>query len=68
MMISPRAKSPGGMPGWWPSAQLAADAGPQVDYVLHVQDRVLTPAQVTARIAAYRAAGTTFQDTVPGSR
>jgi hypothetical protein len=37
----------------------------QVDYVLHVKDRVLTPAQVTARIDAYRAAGTSFVDEVP---
>ncbi|CAM5304176.1 hypothetical protein SGLAM104S_05456 [Streptomyces glaucescens] len=37
----------------------------QVDYVLHVKDQVLTPAQVDARIAAYRSAGTAFEDTVP---
>ncbi|MFB7470165.1 cellulose binding domain-containing protein [Kitasatospora sp. NPDC056184] len=37
----------------------------QVDYVLHVKDRVLTPAQVGAAVAAYRAAGTSFTDTVP---
>ncbi|MFJ6793576.1 cellulose binding domain-containing protein [Streptomyces sp. NPDC091268] len=36
-----------------------------VDYVLHVKDQVLTPAQVGAKVAAYRAAGTAFQDTVP---
>jgi hypothetical protein len=39
----------------------------QVDYVLHVKDQVLSPAQVTARLNAYRGAGTTFEDTVPGS-
>ncbi|MFJ3223146.1 cellulose binding domain-containing protein [Streptomyces sp. NPDC086783] len=39
----------------------------QVDYVLHVKDQVLTPAQVAAKVAAFRSAGTTFQDTVPGS-
>ncbi|MGV9455047.1 cellulose binding domain-containing protein [Streptomyces sp. NPDC003635] len=39
----------------------------QVDYVLHVKDQVLTPAQVAAKVAAYRSAGTTFQDTVPNS-
>ncbi|WUW18897.1 family 16 glycosylhydrolase [Streptomyces sp. NBC_01465] len=39
----------------------------QVDYVLHVKDQVLTPAQVNAKIAAYRAAGTHFEDTVPSS-
>ncbi len=39
----------------------------QVDYVLHVKDQVLTPAQVNAKIAAYRAAGTAFEDTVPAS-
>ncbi|MFD3326885.1 cellulose binding domain-containing protein [Streptomyces sp. NPDC058701] len=37
----------------------------KVDYVLHVKDRVLTPAQVAARVGAFRTAGTTFQDTVP---
>ena len=37
----------------------------QVDYVLHVKDQVLTPAQVNARIEAYRSAGTAFEDTVP---
>lgn len=31
----------------------------QVDYVLHVKDQVLTPAQVTAKVAAFRGAGTT---------
>jgi hypothetical protein len=36
----------------------------QVDYVLHVKDQVLTPAQVTAKVNAYRSAGTTFEDTV----
>lgn len=39
----------------------------KVDWVLHVKDQVLTPAQVTAQIAAYRAAGKTFEDTVPAS-
>ncbi len=39
----------------------------QVDYVLHVKDQVLTPAQVTAKINAYRAAGTAFEDTVPAN-
>ena len=29
----------------------------KVDYVLHVKDQVLTPAQVNARVAAYRSAG-----------
>lgn len=38
-----------------------------VDYVLHVKDQVLTPAQVAARINTYRQAGTTFEDTVPAS-
>ncbi|MGW7428070.1 cellulose binding domain-containing protein [Streptomyces sp. NPDC054861] len=37
----------------------------KVDYVLHVKDQVLTPAQVAAKIAAYRSAGTAFQDSVP---
>ncbi|MGW0857429.1 cellulose binding domain-containing protein [Streptomyces sp. NPDC002690] len=39
----------------------------KVDWVLHVKDQVLTPAQVTAEIAAYRAAGKTFEDTVPAA-
>ncbi|NUS05398.1 MAG: glycoside hydrolase family 16 protein, partial [Nonomuraea sp.] len=39
----------------------------KIDYVLHVKDQVLTPAQVTTKINAYRSAGTTFEDTVPGS-
>ncbi|MEV1078532.1 cellulose binding domain-containing protein [Streptomyces sp. NPDC050211] len=39
----------------------------QVDYVLHVKDQVLTPAQVAAKVTGYRSAGTTFQDTVPSS-
>lgn len=37
----------------------------KVDYVLHVKDQVLTPAQVAAKVSAYRSAGTAFQDTVP---
>jgi hypothetical protein len=37
----------------------------QVDYVLHVKDQVLTPAQVTAKVDAYRRAGTSFVDEVP---
>ncbi len=37
----------------------------QVDYVLHVKDQVLTPAQVAAKIDGYRAAGTSFVDEVP---
>ncbi|MGW4890795.1 cellulose binding domain-containing protein [Kitasatospora sp. NPDC004240] len=39
----------------------------QVDYVLHVKDQVLTPAQVAAKLAALRSAGTTFVDEVPAS-
>ncbi|WP_326655586.1 hypothetical protein [Streptomyces sp. NBC_01750] len=35
---------------------------------LHGRDEVLTPAQVTARIAAHRAAGPAVEDTVPGGR
>ncbi|MGW5636489.1 cellulose binding domain-containing protein [Streptomyces sp. NPDC003832] len=37
----------------------------QVDYVLHVKDQVLTPAQVSAKVAALRGAGTAFVDEVP---
>ncbi|MGW7196674.1 cellulose binding domain-containing protein [Streptomyces chryseus] len=40
----------------------------KVDYVLHVKDQVLTPAQVAAKVAAYRTAGTTFEDTVPAGQ
>ncbi|MFE7564877.1 cellulose binding domain-containing protein [Kitasatospora sp. NPDC057500] len=39
----------------------------QVDYVLHVKDQVLTPAQVATTVAGYRASGTSFTDTVPAS-
>ncbi|KUN38535.1 hydrolase [Streptomyces longwoodensis] len=39
----------------------------QVDYVLHVKDQVLTPAQVNAKVAAYRSTGTAFEDTVPAA-
>ncbi|MFE0642042.1 cellulose binding domain-containing protein [Streptomyces sp. NPDC058877] len=39
----------------------------QVDYVLHVKDQVLTPAQVAAKVAALRGAGTAFVDEVPAS-
>ncbi|MFD3488068.1 cellulose binding domain-containing protein [Streptomyces sp. NPDC058665] len=39
----------------------------QVDYVLHVKDQVLSPAQVGALVSGYRAAGTTFEDTVPAT-
>ncbi|MFG2905163.1 cellulose binding domain-containing protein [Kitasatospora sp. NPDC048286] len=39
----------------------------QVDYVLHVKDQVLSPAQVNGAVAAYRAAGTSFTDSVPAS-
>ncbi|RLL66931.1 glycosyl hydrolase family protein [Streptomyces sp. Z26] len=37
----------------------------QVDYVLHVKDQVLSPAEVTSKVEEYRAAGTSFEDTVP---
>jgi hypothetical protein len=37
----------------------------QVDYVLHVKDHVLTPAQVADRVAYFRNSGKTFEDTVP---
>ncbi|MEE1806799.1 cellulose binding domain-containing protein [Streptomyces sp. BE133] len=39
----------------------------QVDYVLHVKDQVLTPAEVAARVATYRSNGTAFEDSVPAS-
>jgi hypothetical protein len=37
------------------------------DDVLHVKDQVLTPAQVAAKVAAYRGVGTAFEDTVPAA-
>lgn len=37
----------------------------QVDYVLHVKDQALTPAQVATKVAGYRSAGTAFVDDVP---
>ncbi|MFD7319620.1 cellulose binding domain-containing protein [Streptomyces sp. NPDC059875] len=37
----------------------------KVDYVLHVKDQVLTPAQVAAKVAAYRTTGRAFEDSVP---
>ncbi|MEV4679916.1 cellulose binding domain-containing protein [Streptomyces kurssanovii] len=39
----------------------------KVDYVLHVKDQVLTPAQAAAKVAAYRSAGVRFEDTVPAT-
>ncbi|MCZ4123816.1 cellulose binding domain-containing protein [Streptomyces sp. H39-S7] len=39
----------------------------KVDYVYFAKDQVLSPAQVQAQVAAYRAAHTTHVDTVPGS-
>ncbi|MFH8926839.1 cellulose binding domain-containing protein [Streptomyces pristinaespiralis] len=39
----------------------------KVDYVLHVKDQVLTPAQAAAKVAAYRSAGVGFEDTVPAT-
>ncbi|RLP92615.1 glycosyl hydrolase [Micromonospora sp. BL4] len=36
----------------------------QVDWVLFAKNQALTPAQVTAKTAAYRSAGSTFADTV----
>lgn len=40
----------------------------QVDYVPHVKDQALTPAQVNAMVWAYRGAGTSFEDTVPAGQ
>ncbi|MBU7596559.1 glycoside hydrolase family 16 protein [Streptomyces sp. P38-E01] len=37
----------------------------QVDYVLHVKDQVLSPAEVADRVAGYRASGTPFVDEIP---
>jgi hypothetical protein len=39
----------------------------KVDYVLHVKDQVLTPAQAAAKVAAYRSAGIGFEDSVPAT-
>ncbi|MCX5300807.1 hydrolase [Streptomyces sp. NBC_00193] len=49
-----------GQPGSTPRAY-----DQKVDYVLHVKDQVLTPAQVAAKVGGYRTAGTAFVDTVP---
>ncbi|WP_067495777.1 carbohydrate-binding protein [Actinoplanes sp. TFC3] len=38
-----------------------------IDYVYHAKKQVLTPAQASATIAAYRSAGTTHTDTVTAS-
>ncbi|MBL7252923.1 carbohydrate-binding protein [Paractinoplanes lichenicola] len=35
-----------------------------VDYVFHAKNQILTPAQATAAISSYRAAGTTHTDTI----
>jgi len=37
----------------------------QVDYLYFAKDQVLTPAQVQAQVAAYRATSVSFTDTVP---
>lgn len=42
--------------------------GQQVGYVPHLKDQVLGPAQVGTPVNGYRAAGTTFEDTVPAVR
>ncbi|WP_030545831.1 cellulose binding domain-containing protein [Streptomyces exfoliatus] len=39
----------------------------RIDYLLHVKDQVLTPAQVAAKVTGFRASGTAFKDSVPGS-
>lgn len=39
----------------------------QVDWIYHAQNEVVSPAEVTGRVAAYRSSSTTFIDTVPGS-
>ncbi|KQX56954.1 MULTISPECIES: cellulose binding domain-containing protein [unclassified Streptomyces] len=39
----------------------------RIDYMLHVKDEVLTPAQVAAKVAAYRSNETAFEDSVPAS-
>ncbi|MFI6484016.1 cellulose binding domain-containing protein [Nonomuraea sp. NPDC050663] len=39
----------------------------QVDWVYHAQNEVVSPAEVLTRVAGYRAANTSFVDTVPGS-
>ncbi len=53
---------PNGQPSTAPRAH-----GQQVDYVLHVEDRVLGPARVAAEAVALRSAGTTFVDEAPAS-
>lgn len=39
----------------------------QVDYVLHVKDQILDPAAIQAAVDGHRAAGTSFEDTVPAA-
>lgn len=39
----------------------------QVDYVLHVKDQVLSPAEIQSKVDGYRSAGTAFEDTVPAT-
>jgi hypothetical protein len=39
----------------------------QVDYILHVKDPVLLPAQIAAKVVGYRTAGTTYIDDVPAT-
>ncbi|GAA1500610.1 hypothetical protein GCM10009802_56180 [Streptomyces synnematoformans] len=56
---------------WIISGGLAGSTVPraydqQVDYVYFAKDQTLTPAQVAQEVAAYRAAGVTHEDTVPG--
>lgn len=39
----------------------------QVDYVLHIKDQVLSPAEIQSKVDGYRSAGTAFEDTVPAT-
>ena len=58
---------------WFSPGALLADTATErvyvqdVDWVYHAKDRVLSPAQIEAAVAALRRAGTTRADTVPAA-
>ncbi len=57
---------------WFVNGELVGSATPrtwteQVDWVYYANDQALSPAAVDAQVSAYRAAKTTFVDTVPNN-
>jgi hypothetical protein len=57
---------------WFINGGLVGSATPrtwneQVDWVYYDDGPALTPSAVDSQVAAYRAAGTTFTDTVPAA-